>query len=259
MCNRFLPSKKHGPHRLCIACRGKSCKSDNWCEKCHDWSGDRCSCVSDYVEKLSLQRERKKERKTMSSFSSFPGFSPSMPVPLGQLPSFAGSGVVTTSPSASTVCAVTFSVAGPVVAATPFVPPSDVTSVEPSRKRCHVEDLRERERMLAEFEDFWASGKSFSLQPGLSSASQPLLVTPPVVVPAPVPSVVPVAVEAASAAALSDLSHSAALSGRSYAQSHSRRSPGPRPAPTQFPSVPAPASGGSRSWSCHPYSTWSRS
>ena len=88
VCNQFLPSKKHDRHRLCVACRGKSCKLDDRCEDCHNWSDDCCSCVSDYFEKLSLQREKKRERKTKSSLF---GFSPLMPVPLGQLPSSVGS------------------------------------------------------------------------------------------------------------------------------------------------------------------------
>ena len=38
VCGSFLPSKDHRPPRcLCIACRGKSCTSDNCCEECHDW------------------------------------------------------------------------------------------------------------------------------------------------------------------------------------------------------------------------------
>ena len=67
-----------------------------------------------------------------------------MPVPLGQLHSSAGSSVLTTSPSASTACAVTFLVTAPFVSAIPFVPPSDVTPVKPSRKCRCVEDPKSR-------------------------------------------------------------------------------------------------------------------
>ena len=53
--------------------------------------------VASYMAKLSLQREKKCERKASSS--SFSGFSFSMPVPLCQLPLSAGTSVVTTAPS----------------------------------------------------------------------------------------------------------------------------------------------------------------
>ena len=56
-----------------------------------------------------------------------------MPVPLCQLPSPAGTRVVTTTPS-SAVCAITFLGAAAVVSAAPFVPPVDMTPAEPSRK-----------------------------------------------------------------------------------------------------------------------------
>ena len=56
--------------------------------------------------------------KASSSSSSFLGFPPSMPVPLCQQPSSAGTGVVTTTPSSS-ACAVTFPAAAPVVSAAP--------------------------------------------------------------------------------------------------------------------------------------------
>ena len=55
-----LFSKEHDPHRLCIAFRDKSCKLDDRCEECYDWSDDHSNHVSGYVEKLSLQRKRKK-------------------------------------------------------------------------------------------------------------------------------------------------------------------------------------------------------
>ena len=226
VCNQCLPSKEHDCHRLCVACRDKSCKSDDWCEECHNWLDDHCSRVSDYLEKLLLQQEKKRERKT-KSYCSFSGFSPSMPVPLGQLPSSAGSGVVTSTPSASTSCAVTFSVFGLFVSATLFVPSSDVTLVDPNCKHRRVEGLLEQERMLVAFKDVWASRGSFSPWPGPSSASKTPLVTPSMVVPAPGPSVVPVTVSATSAAALSNSSHLGALSACLYEWLHSRHSPGP--------------------------------
>ena len=55
VCGCFLPSREHDPLRLCVPCRGKSCKSDNCCEEFQDWPDDRCNRVSDDVEKLSLR------------------------------------------------------------------------------------------------------------------------------------------------------------------------------------------------------------
>ena len=116
------------------------------------------------MDKLSLQWEKKRERKAKASSSSLSGFSPSMPVPLGQLQSSVGSDMVTTT-SSSLVCAVTFSTAASIVSATLFVSPAGVTSVELSRKRRRVEFPREREKMLAAFEELWASGRSSSPRP----------------------------------------------------------------------------------------------
>ena len=87
--------------------------------------------VADYVGKLSLQRERLTKPSSSSSFS---GFSPLMPVPLGQLPSPADSRVVTMSASPSAVCSITYAVAGPTVTAAPVVSTPSVTPVEPSCK-----------------------------------------------------------------------------------------------------------------------------
>ena len=81
----FLPSKEHDSHHLCVVCHGKSCTLDDHCEEYHDLPDDRCDHVTEYVVKLSVQCER----KTKSSSSFISGFSPSMPVPLGQLPSSA--------------------------------------------------------------------------------------------------------------------------------------------------------------------------
>ena len=168
MCNRFLPSRENNPHRLCVACRGKSCRSDDRCEECHDWSDDHCGRVSKYMNKLSLQREKRRNRKAKASSSSFSGFSPSMPVPLYQLPSSAGTGVVMTTPSS--VCAVTFSTAAPMVSAAPSVPSVDVTPVEPSHKRRCVDSRLEKAKMLAVLKELWASSQSFSSCSGPLSA-----------------------------------------------------------------------------------------
>ena len=230
VCNWFLPSRENDPHHLCVACRGKSCRSDDCCEECHDWIDDCCNRVSDYIDKLSLQQEKKRERKAKasSSSSSFSGFSPSMPLPLGQLPSSVGSGVVTTTLSSS-VCAVTFSTAASIVSATPFVSPVGITPVEPSHKQRRVESLREREKMLAAFEELWASKRSSSARLGLSSAPHPPLVTPPAAVPAPVSSAVLVVVSAAVSARSSSSSRSASSMSRLRERSWSHHSPGPRP------------------------------
>ena len=88
--------------------------------------------------------------------SSFSDFSPSMPVPLGQLSS-ADSGVVTTSASSAAVCTVTFTVAGLAVHG------SEGAGAD-------VGELRG----LVSFQKVYAMA-------GPSSASQPPLVTPPVV------------------------------------------------------------------------------
>ena len=138
---------------------------------------------------------------------------------------------------ASTARGVTFLVAGLVVSATLFVPPPDVTPVKPSRKRRRVEDPRERKRMLAAFEDVWASRGSFSPQSDSSSASQPQLVMPVVVVPDLV-----LLLQVLSWTCLVQL----------------LRLPG-RMNPAQSSSVLAPASGGSRSQYCCPSGTWSLS
>ena len=139
-----------------------------------------------------------------------------MPLPLCQLPSPAGTGVVMTTPSL-TACAVTFLVAALIVSAAPFVLPVNITPVEQGRKLCCIKLLRELAKMLAVFEDLWTLGRSTFPCPGPSSALQPPLVTPPVpppAVPAPVPPAVPVAVlvvlAAASSTRTDSSSHSAA-------------------------------------------------
>ena len=242
--NHFLPSKENDPHRLCVACRGKSCKSDDHCEECDD----RCNCVSEYMNKLSMQWEKKREQKAKASFSSssFSGLSPSMPVTLCQLPSSVGSCVVTTTPPTSSECMVTVTAAAQIVSTAPFMPPADVTPVERSRKRRRVESVREREKMLAAFEDLWACGKFFSSHPGPSSASQPPLVTLPIAVAVPIPFAVPSTVSAHT----SSSSHSTSSSTQLSERSQSSRWSGCRP-------VPAPASRDSRS--CCPSGTQSRS
>ena len=110
----------------------------NRCEECHDWSDKHCLHVGEYMAKLSVQREKKRERKAKASSSSFSGFFLAMLVPLCQLPSPVGSGVMMTTPLL-TVCPVSFSACAPVVSTIPFVPPLEVTPVEPDRKRHRVE------------------------------------------------------------------------------------------------------------------------
>ena len=117
-----------------------------------------------------LQHERKKERKTKSFSSSFFGFSPSMPVLLGQLLLSADSRVITTSALSLTVCAVTFAVAGPAVNAAPVTSTSAVMVAEHPRKSRGVTDSKEQGLKLASFEDWWASERSTSW-PGQLSAS----------------------------------------------------------------------------------------
>ena len=152
-----------------------------------------------------------------------------MPVPLGQLPSSADFGVVTTSASLSAVCVVTYVVVGPVVIA------KAVTPIEPSRNWCRVTDPKERELMMLQF------GKS-TLLPGPSSAPQLYLITPLMVVPVPILSAVPAAVVVPSAAALSASSCGPAPVGRPdpvqllLSQPSRPRLPGvPRPVPRPGP------------------------
>ena len=174
VCGYFLPSKEHDPHRLCVSCRGKSCHQDDRCDKCHEWPEERCSSVAAYAEKLSAQREKKKESK-MKFSSSSSGFSPSMPVPLGQLSS-AMPGVVSTSVSSTAVCAVMFAVAGPAVTTAPITTTPAIPVIENLWKRKRVTDPKEPAHMLENFKDWWASGRSSPLL-GPSSAPQPPCVT----------------------------------------------------------------------------------
>ena len=240
MCGWFLPSKEYDPHRLYVACRGKSCTPDDRCEERHEWSNERCKSVVDYVEKLTVQRERKKER-TMKSSSSFSGFSPSMPITLGRLPS-SDSSVVIASASSSAMCAVTFTVAGPAVTTASVISTPAVTPVEHPYKRHRVTDLKERELMMLHFEDWWASGRS-TPWPDPSSASQPPLITPPVV-PAPDLSTVPAAVAVSLVAVLLTSSQLVVSSSCSAERSRSPKSPGPGPAPAP-PSILVSSTGSS--------------
>ena len=141
VCGRFLSSKEHDPHRLCVSCRGKSCHQDDRCDECHEWpeefcksvvAEEFCKSVVAYEEKLLVQHEKKKERKAKSS-SSFSGFSPSMSVPLRQL-LFTLPRVVSTSASSTAVCAVTYTVAGLAVSTAPVTTPAIPVNENP-RKR----------------------------------------------------------------------------------------------------------------------------
>ena len=245
VCGQFLPLKEHDLHRLCVTCRGKSCHLDNQRDECYEWYEDHCRMVADYAEKLSLQQERK--RTSSSSLSSFSGFSLSMPVPLERLSS-ANSGVITTSASSRAVCAV----AGPSVTTAPVISTPGLLVPDYPWKRRRVTDLKERELMLANFKDWWASRRS-TPRPGLSSALQLPVITPPVV-PVPIPSSM-LAIPVAAASFMS--SRSVVSSSRSAMRQQSRHSPIHRPAPAP-PAVPNPFTGSSwtrsRSspWTCYP-------
>ena len=63
VCNRFLPSRDSDPYCLCTSCRGKVCIIWDICKDCHDWPDEKCHRVGEYIAKLSVQRERKKERQ----------------------------------------------------------------------------------------------------------------------------------------------------------------------------------------------------
>ena len=73
---------------LCASCRGEECNIDDRCADCCDWDDEIWQHISSYHVRLAIQRERKKGRKVKAaSSSSFSGFSPSVPVPLGELSS----------------------------------------------------------------------------------------------------------------------------------------------------------------------------
>ena len=183
--------------------------------------------VFDYAERLSLQCERKMK----SLFSScFTGFSPSMPVPLGQLSSV-DSVVVTTSTLLAAVCTmtVTLAVVGPAVTTASVTSMPGLLILEHPRKRCRVTDPKERVLMLANFEDWWASRRS-TPRPGSSSSLQLPLVTPLVVL---VPG--PSSALAILAAVAPSFSQSVAFSFRSAKRHHFCDSLGPRPAPAPPP------------------------
>ena len=146
---------------ISVACRGKSCHLDDCYDKCHEWSEECCRSVSAYAEKLSLQCERKRERKAKSS--SFSSFSPSVSVPLGQLSS-------ADSASSAAVCAMMFTVAVPAVTTAPVTSTPAVMVTEHPCKSRRVTDPKEWELMFVNFEDWWASGRS-TQRLGLSSAS----------------------------------------------------------------------------------------
>ena len=116
-----------------------------------------------------------------------------------------------------------FAVAGPAVTSAPVMSMPGLLVAEYPWKRHQVMDPKEREVMLANYEDWWASGRS-TPWPGLSSALQPPLLTPPVV-PVPGPSSA-LAVPAAAAPCVSSRS----MASFSRCSQHSPR-PCPAPAP----------------------------
>ena len=182
---------------------------------------------------------RGKGRGRRSLCLSFSGFSPSIPVLLGQLSS-ADSGVITTSASLAAVCAVTFVVAGPAVTAAPVTSTPELLVAELPQKRHQVMDPKEQEPLLANFEDWWASGRS-APQLDLSFASQSPLVTPPVVL-VPDPSSA-LAIPAAMAPSM--FSWSVVSSSHSAKQHRSWYSPRPYPAPVP-PAITDPSAGSSQ-------------
>ena len=182
--------------------------------------------------KLLLQREKKHDRKAKASSSSFSGFLPSMPEHLCQLPSFAGTGVVTTTPS-SMVCGDLLDCCSSCLRCSVCAACGCYScGAGLQAKSCGIAE--KRAKMLAAFEDIWTSSVCSSPHPGLPTATQPPLVTQPVplpAVPAPVPPpVVLVAVSAASSAHLGSSSRLAS-SFCSHKQSRSSPSSGPHPVP----------------------------
>ena len=139
-----------------IDCRGKSCHLDDRCDECHDWSEERCRDVAVYADKLSVQPEKKKERKVKSSSSSFSCFSLVKPVPLSQISS--ATGAISTLAPSTNVCGVTYAVAGPAISAVQST--LAVAVVEQPRKRKQLTDPAERSLAWENFQDWWASGRS---------------------------------------------------------------------------------------------------
>ena len=72
--------------------------------------------------------------------------------------------------ASAAVHVVSFLAAAPVVSAVLFVPPMDMSPGEPSRKRRRVDSPWETTKLLATFEELWASSRSFSPIASLSFA-----------------------------------------------------------------------------------------
>ena len=226
MSGYFLPSMKAISTSSLCCLQGQVLLS-GWSLRQVPWviRGMLHGCICLRREVVLATWEEKGEEDEVFVFIFFFRLLPSMPVPLGQLSS-ADSGVITTSALLAVLCLVTSTPAGLVA--------------EHPKKRCCVTDAKERELMLENFEDWWGSGRSMPL-PGLSSASQLPLITPPVVPP------LAILVDVA----LSTSSRSVALSSRSAEQHRSRHSSGPCPALAP-PAIPdrRPASSRACSRSC---------
>ena len=172
-----------------------------------------------------------------------------MPVPLCNLPSPVCTDVVTTVLSSS-ACSVTYLAAIQVISFTPFAPPLNVMSAEPSYKQRREDSSEDHLEMLATLEEVWAackySSQCLSEHRGPSSASS--AVSSPAA-PASGPSV-----PASGAGPLTPSSMSAAFSwSPTHGRSRSRRpSTGKRAGPNLSPLVPAPSHHLSWSQSRHP-------
>ena len=152
VCNCFLLVTGNNSHRLCTACRGKTYDIEDCCEDCHGWPDEKSCRVGEYLAKLSAQHEKKRGKKAKVSSSSFSGFSPSMHVPLCNLPSPVCTGVVTAALS-STMFSVTYLAATPVASSAPFAPPLNVMPAEPLCMLCHKDSSEDCLKMLAAVEE----------------------------------------------------------------------------------------------------------
>ena len=70
-CNHFLSSIGKVFHEINSTCHLKSYSKDIHCKHCAGWCEEKWEKVRAYLDKLAIQCERERERKSSSSFSGF--------------------------------------------------------------------------------------------------------------------------------------------------------------------------------------------